>query len=84
MPLVLRFVDANMDIREKFIAFLDCKWGLSGAQHPKRLLEALNYLTLSIEDCRGQAYDGAGAVAGHIIGLSAQILRLNISLYPLL
>ena len=32
---------------------------------------------MSIEDCRGQGYDGAGSVAGSINGLSAHILRLN-------
>jgi hypothetical protein len=77
MSLVLRFVDTDMNIREEFIAFLHCKWGLSGAQLAKLVLEALNDLTLSIEDCRGQGYDGAGSVAGHINGLSAHILRLN-------
>ena len=77
MSLVLRFVDINMNIREEFIAFLQCKWGLSGEQLAKLILEALNDLTLSIDDCRGQGYDGAGAVAGHINGLSANILRLN-------
>ena len=34
-------------------------------------------LNLSIDDCRGQAYDGAGSVAGHINGLSAHILKFN-------
>jgi hypothetical protein len=77
MSLVLRFVDADMNIREEFIAFLQCKWGLSGAQLAKRILEALSDLTLSIDDCRGQGYDGAGSVAGHVNGLSAHILRLN-------
>ena len=77
MSLVLRFVDSNMSIREEFIAFLHCKYGLSGAQLAKLLLDALNDLTLSIEDCRGQGYDRAGSVAGSINGLSAHILRLN-------
>ena len=39
--------------------------------------ESINDLTLSIEDCRGQGYDGAGAVAGHVNGLAAHILRLS-------
>ena len=77
MSLVLRFVDGEMNIREEFIAFLHCKWGLSGAQLAQLILEALDNLTLPIEDCRGQGYDGAGAVAGHLNGLSAHILRLN-------
>jgi hypothetical protein len=66
-----------MNIREEFISFLHCKWGLSGEQLAKLILESLTALTLSIDDCRGQGYDGAGAVAGHINGLSAQILRSN-------
>ncbi|CAB4029058.1 52 kDa repressor of the inhibitor of the kinase-like, partial [Paramuricea clavata] len=77
MSLVLRFVDIDINIREEFIAFLQCRWGLTGEQLAKLILEALNNLTLSIDDCRGQGYDGAGAVAGHINGLSANILRIN-------
>ena len=77
MSLVLRFVDTKLNIREEFIAFLHCKWGLSGAQLAKLILEHVNELTLSIDDCRGQGYDGAGAVAGHINGLRAHILQLN-------
>ena len=53
MSLVLHFVDSDMNIREEFIAFLHCKYGLSGAQLAKLLLDALNDLTLSIEDCYG-------------------------------
>ncbi|CAB3995266.1 Hypothetical predicted protein [Paramuricea clavata] len=52
MSLVLCFVDTDMNIREEFIAFLHCKWALSGAALAKLVLEALNDLTLSIEDCR--------------------------------
>ena len=75
MSLVLRFVDKEINIREEFIAFLYCKWRLSGAQLCRQILDALKDLTLSIEDCRGQGYDGAGP--GHINGLSAHILKLN-------
>ncbi|XP_046858539.1 52 kDa repressor of the inhibitor of the protein kinase-like [Xenia sp. Carnegie-2017] len=64
MALILRFIDKNMDIREEFIAFLQCKWGLSGENLAKLILDKLKDLGLPIEDCRGQGYDGAGAVAG--------------------
>ena len=77
MALVLQFVDKNMDIREEFIAFLQCKWGLSGENLAKLLLGALNDLDLPIEDCRGQGYDDAGSVAGCVKDLAAHILRLN-------
>ena len=77
LAFILRFVDADMNIHEEFISFLHCKWGLSGSDLAKLILDALGELTLSIENCRGQGYDGAGAVAGHINGLVAQLLRLN-------
>jgi hypothetical protein len=77
MSLVLRFVDIDMNIQEDFIAFLQCRWGLTGEQLAKLILEALNNLTLSIDDCRRQCYDSTGAVAGHINGLSANILHIN-------
>ena len=31
LSLVLRFVDDNLNIRENFIQFIHCRWGLSGA-----------------------------------------------------
>ena len=77
MSLMLRFVDQEMNIREEFVGFLDCKYGLKGEQLAKIILDALRDFDISIADCRGQGYDGAGAVAGHINGLSAQLLRLN-------
>ena len=51
--------------------------GFKWADLAKLILEALDNLALPIENCRGQGYDGAGAVAGHINGLAAHILRLN-------
>ena len=73
MALVLCFVDKKMDVREEFIAFLQCKWGLSGENLAKILLGAPNDLDLPIEDCRGQGYN----VAGCVNGLAAHMLRLN-------
>ena len=32
---------------------------------------------IHFKDCRGQAYDGTGNVAGHLSGLSARLLVLN-------
>ena len=77
MSLVLRFVDEQSNIREDFVRFIHCQWGLSGENLATAILGALQELGLNIDDCRGQGYDGAGAVAGHINGLSAQLLRIN-------
>ncbi|CAB3991276.1 52 kDa repressor of the inhibitor of the kinase-like [Paramuricea clavata] len=75
LSFVPLFVDSGRNVREKFICFLHCKWGLSGKNLPKLILESLDDLTLPIDNCRGQGCGGAGAV--HINGLAAHILRLN-------
>ena len=77
LSLVLRFVDDDNNIRQDFVKFLHCKWDLRGADLAKLILDELTNLNLCVSDCRGQGYDGAGAVAGHVSGLSAHILRLN-------
>ncbi|XP_057296257.1 52 kDa repressor of the inhibitor of the protein kinase-like [Hydractinia symbiolongicarpus] len=78
LSLVLRYVDSNFDIKEDFIRFLHCKEGLSGSALASIIPKALSDdLVLNVQDCRGQGYDGAGAVAGRINGLSAHILRIN-------
>ena len=78
MSLVLRFVDKDYNIREDFVRFIHCKLGLTGKDLSTVLLKCItDDLKLNIEDCRGQGYDGAGAVAGRINGLSSHILRLN-------
>lgn len=77
MSLVLRYVNDQNDIKEDFIGFIHCKDGLSGSDLAGSLLERLKKLGLDVQDCRGQGYDGAGAVAGHINGLAARIKNIN-------
>ena len=73
MSMVLRFVDDNFNVREDFIKYIHCKEGLSGQNLASVILKGLEELTLNVSDCRGQGYDGAGAVSGHINGCSAHI-----------
>ena len=47
LSLVLRFVDDNCDVREDFVDFLHCKWGLSGESLAKLLLTKISNLCLS-------------------------------------
>ncbi|XP_057299418.1 52 kDa repressor of the inhibitor of the protein kinase-like [Hydractinia symbiolongicarpus] len=78
MALILRYVDSTCEIKEDFIRFLHCSEGLSGADLFSTIMKCLKEdLGLDIMDCRGQGYDGAGSVSGHINGLSSHILRLN-------
>ena len=52
--------------------------GLSGKELYSGLYKSLTAdLKLDVLDCRGQGYDGAGAVSGRINGLSAHFLKIN-------
>ena len=79
LSLVLRYVDpTTYEIREEFVRFLHCELGLSGDALFKTLTTCLEKdLGLSISNIRGQAYDGAGAIAGKNKGLAALILLKN-------
>ena len=77
LSLVIRYVDSSNNVKEDFLRFIHCKEGLSGKDLSSVLITTIKELKLDIMNCRGQCYDGAGAVAGHINGLSACILRYN-------
>ena len=77
MSLVLRFVDKGGEIRKQFLGFLHCELGLTGKASAETILTEIGSLTLDINNCCGQGYDGATSVSGHINGLSAHILRIN-------
>ena len=73
LSFVLRFGE----IPEEFLGFLHCELALSGKALAETILTEIGNLTLDINNCRGQGYDGAASVFGHINGLSAHILRIN-------
>ena len=50
---------------------------MSGKALAETVLGGLIALGLDIRNCRGQGYDGAAAVSGHINGLSAHICKIN-------
>ena len=77
LSFVLRFIDKYGEIREEFLGFLHCELDLSGKALAETILTEIGNLTLDINNCRGQGYDGAASVSGHINGLSAHILRIN-------
>ena len=64
MPLVLRFIDTNGDIREDFIKFILCENGVSGEAIADSIITEIRELGLDMENCRGQGYDDAGNMAG--------------------
>ena len=79
--LEIRFVDGSGEIREEFLGFLHCDFGLSGKALAETVLNGIKNFTLDIQNCRGQGYDGASSVSGYINGLSVclsvQILHIN-------
>ena len=77
--IVVRFVDKKHQIREdlEFLGFFPCKTGVSGEAVANTIQEFLGYRILSIDDCRGQGYDGAGNMAGRISGVAARIQQIN-------
>ena len=73
LSLVIRYVDSDSVIREEFFDFLHCDLGLSGKALAETVLGGLSNRGLDIRNCRGQDYDRAAAVSGHINRLSARI-----------
>ena len=60
MPLVLRYVDRNWEIQERFVTFIHCDSGISGKALKDKLLTCITKeLQLDINTCRGQCYNGA-------------------------
>ena len=73
LSIVIRFVDANKDIREEFLEFKDLE-RTTGAAVSETLLSTLCSLNIPIEDCRGQGYDGAASMSSQRVGVQANIL----------
>ena len=73
----LRYVDNDEDICEDFVKFIHCKSGLTGKDLYNEVTETLSSFGLDLQNCCGQGYDGAGAVYGHVDGISALMLREN-------
>ena len=77
MPIVLRYVDSNKEINERFIKCVDCKNGLTGLALSKNIEDALQEVGLPLQNCRGQGYDGASAMSSERKGVSGRILQKN-------
>ena len=58
---------------EKFLAFHECDTGVSGEAIADNILSKLTDWQLEPQLLRGQAYDGAGAMAGKNKGVAARI-----------
>lgn len=72
LTFILRFVDKNGNIKERFFDFI--KIENHDSEYLERiLLEVLKDLSIDIKNCRGQTYDNAANMAGKYSGLQARI-----------
>jgi len=76
MSIVLRYVDSDKEINERFIKFVKCE-GVTGEALAKNVENAMDEIGLSLDNCRGQGYDGASAMSSKSKGVSGRILQKN-------
>lgn len=75
LAVVLRYVNPTDNcIREDLVSFLECSGGISGQALAEMLLDFLAKHDLDPNNLRGQAYDGAGNMAGRVNGTAARIM----------
>ena len=78
MPLLVRYVDGNGRIQERFLRFIYYDTGTSGKALTDNIISSLRGdFNLDIMKCRGQCYDGVGNMAGKYSGVAARILEEN-------
>lgn len=72
LSLSIRFVQSNAPC-EKYLGFLKCEAGTTGEAIATMILKQLEEWQLEPQLLLGQAYDGAGAMAGLSKGVAARI-----------
>ncbi|XP_063215616.1 zinc finger MYM-type protein 1-like [Bacillus rossius redtenbacheri] len=73
--LCVRYVDIDLiDIREDFLTFVPV-YDVTGAGIASTIKTELLKLGLEMTNLRGQGYDGAGAMSGHLNGVQAIIRK---------
>lgn len=68
LSLVLRYVDSSKNIREEFVGFRLCGDETTGNAIRVLIINLVRDLGLTMDNCRGQSYDGAGNMAGRYVG----------------
>ena len=72
LPLCLRFVDENSEIREEFVNFLKLE-RVRAVDITNAIVSCLEGLGLSFNELRGQGYDGASTMSGEKSGVQKRI-----------
>lgn len=74
LSVCLRFVYNGLPC-EKFLAFHHCTSGVSGEAIAEDIFSKITEWQLHLQLLRGQAYDGAGTMAGKSKGAASHILQ---------
>ena len=75
LPICVRFVDKECNIREKSPEFGKCVQ-TNGESIFKELMRNIEKAGLDIELCRGQGYDGASNMSSETVGVQQRIKEL--------
>ena len=73
LSISIQYVDDGTPT-EVFVAFYECITGVTGRAIADNILLKLSEWQLELEHLRGQAYDGAGAMAGKSKGAASHII----------
>ncbi|XP_078495463.1 zinc finger MYM-type protein 1-like [Ciona intestinalis] len=73
--ICIRYVDDKFIIHESFIGLYETCETSSATLH-KLIQSAITSVGLSFNDCRGQSYDGAANMSGHLSGVQARFKEM--------
>ena len=72
MPICLRFIDKECDIREEFVGFVNLQ-RVRAVNFADAIVSTIENLGLSLSELCGQAYDGASTMSGGKTGVQVRI-----------
>ena len=70
LALVIRYLKGTESV-ERLVEYIACE-GIIGEETCSNIMKALKRLKLDLQDCRSQAYDGAGNMAGEEKGCATR------------
>ena len=72
--IVFRWVDSSLEVHEDFVGLYETD-SITADSLVSIIKDVILRFNIKLENCRGQCYDGASNMKGHISGVSAQLLR---------
>ncbi|XP_071835292.1 52 kDa repressor of the inhibitor of the protein kinase-like [Apostichopus japonicus] len=75
LGLVLRYLVNDKPV-ERIVEFIECE-NITGLALAKQILDKIDGIGLSMNECRSQSYDGAGNMAGLRRGCASRISNLH-------